>query len=256
MLKRWFSLFHSVFSHSQRVANVCTVTSILSICDWCREAVCACFVQLSGLFACFGPHLELKGEMQIHADAVTFFDKLIIWQAQQRKSIMLRVSLWLCWQKYGLMTNMAFQMTKFTLLFFGFVTNPTWGSPCDPPRSSCWNAFVDHTVSPLLLATRFHGAGQRHGGLDEGKGWPHAVRPMAFCWAGANWAEQTTDILAWSMGGGFVWNGWGLGGQCDRVNYGGVGEEKGEVNQGWKVGPVGGKSWRGSRGPIGDGGEH
>lgn len=54
---------------------------------------------------------------------------------------------------------------------------------------------------------------------------------MAFCWAGANWAEQTTDILAWSMGGGFVWNGRGLGGQCDRVNYGGVGEEKGEVNR-------------------------
>lgn len=38
-----------------------------------------------------------------------------------------------------------------------------------------------------------------------------------------------------------------------------MGEKKGEVNRrpgGWEVASVGGKSCRGSTGPIGDGGEH
>lgn len=180
----------------------------------------------------FWPHLELKGEMQIHAIAVTFFDKVIIWQAQQRKSIMLRVLLWLWRQKYRPITNMAFQTTKFTLLFLVLSQIQRKVPRAIPPQSSCWNAFVDHTLSPLLLATRFHGAGQRDGGLDEGKRLTSRCQANGLLLSrGANWAEQTTDILAWSMGGGFVWNGWGLGGQCDRVNYGGVGEEKDEVNR-------------------------
>lgn len=55
--------------------------------------------------------------------------------------------------------------------------------------------------------------------------------------------------LGFICGWWFVWNGKGLEGQCDTVNYGGKLEGwSEEENQGWKVGPVGGKSLQVSRG--------
>lgn len=150
-------------------------------------------------------------------------------------------------------------------------TSPSWSKGSElfvwSPCSSCWNTFADHTSSLLLLlATLFHGGwigGTRGGGARGswwgGKSWPLAVRPMAFRRAGANWAGRLLTswlhpwvvvCLEWLRLRGSVWQSklwrrWG--------------RRRGEVNRrpgGWEVAPVGGKSCRGSRGPIGDRGEH